>query len=160
MKFRRRAPTMMKIPVKDLQNIGYEFHTYQKTSNGNLVTFVFPSEGVPSTPQHSDSHPCTRPRWSRSLSWWSRSLSRFPPLDPIVLFTKTLLGNSLALPKLPIANENDAKQAQDLCKTICRRGTSSYDEDKLTLPLKKSPNVTTHQKLATNSSGTYRQSRG
>ena len=24
-------------------------------------------------PQHTDSHPCTRPRWSCSLSWWSRS---------------------------------------------------------------------------------------
>ena len=30
----------------------------------------------PPTSQHTDSHPCTRPRWSRSLSWWSRSLTK------------------------------------------------------------------------------------
>ena len=36
-----------------------------------------PSSGVsPSTPQHSDSQPCIRPRWSRSLSGWSRSLEK------------------------------------------------------------------------------------
>ena len=28
------------------------------------------------TPQHTDSHHCTRPSWSRSLLWWS--CSRFP----------------------------------------------------------------------------------
>ena len=32
------------------------------------------SKGVASTPQHTNSHPCTRPGWSRSLSGWSRSI--------------------------------------------------------------------------------------
>ena len=56
---------------KRLQYLGYEFHIYQKALTGNLVTFVFSSKAIPSTPQHSDSHTCTRPRWSRSLSWWA-----------------------------------------------------------------------------------------
>ena len=49
------------------------FISMKKPWNGHLVTFVFSSKGIPSTPQHSDSHPCTRPGWSRSLSGWSRS---------------------------------------------------------------------------------------
>ena len=63
--------TMMNIPVKNLQTPGYEFHIYQKTWNGHLVKFLFSSKGILSTPQHSDSHPCIRPRWSCSLSGWS-----------------------------------------------------------------------------------------
>ena len=51
----------MTSPLKVLQHIGYEFHNYQKTWNGFCVSFVFSSKGIPSTPQHSDSHPCTRP---------------------------------------------------------------------------------------------------
>ena len=34
-----------------------------------LPTFLFSSEGTSNTPQHSDSHPCIRPRWSHSLHW-------------------------------------------------------------------------------------------
>ena len=30
LKIRKRAPEMMKIPLNILQNIGYEFHIYQK----------------------------------------------------------------------------------------------------------------------------------
>ena len=33
-----------------------------------LNIWKFSSKGIPSTPQHSDSHPCTRLKWSRSLS--------------------------------------------------------------------------------------------
>ena len=42
----------------------------------NLDKSLNPKEfkqGVPSTPQHTDSHACTKPGWSRSLSGWSRS---------------------------------------------------------------------------------------
>ena len=55
------------------KNHGYEFHIYQnmKWKFGNFC--IFSSKGIPSTPQHTDSHPCTRPGWSHSLSWWSRS---------------------------------------------------------------------------------------
>ena len=42
-----------------LPNHGYEFDIYQKPWSGNLVIFLFSSKGIPSTPQHSDSHPCT-----------------------------------------------------------------------------------------------------
>ena len=35
--------------------------------------FLFSNKGSPSTHQHTDSHPCTRSGWSRSLSGWSRS---------------------------------------------------------------------------------------
>ena len=34
----------------NLQNHGYELNIYQKTWNGNLVTFVFSGKGIPSTP--------------------------------------------------------------------------------------------------------------
>ena len=46
------------------------------------------------TPQHTDSHPCTRPRWSRSLSWWSRSQTQVQHLK--ILFNMTFeVSNSL-----------------------------------------------------------------
>ena len=46
-------------------------------NGGTLIKYQNPKiikQGVPSTPQHTDSHPCTRPEWSRSLSEWSCSL--------------------------------------------------------------------------------------
>ena len=48
---------MMKIPVNNLRNHGYAFHIYRKTWNGNLLTFLFASKGIHSTPQHTDPHP-------------------------------------------------------------------------------------------------------
>ena len=37
--------------------------------------FLFSSEGIPSTPQNTDPHPCARPGWSRSLSEWALVLN-------------------------------------------------------------------------------------
>ena len=41
-----------------------------------FANFCISSKESPAPPQHSDSHPCTRPMWSRSLSEWSRSLKK------------------------------------------------------------------------------------
>ena len=43
----------------------------RKTKTKHLKPLLFSSKGIPSTPQHTDFHPCTRPKWSRSLSEWS-----------------------------------------------------------------------------------------
>ena len=32
---------------KHLQQLGYEFHIYQKAWNGNLITFLFSGKGIP-----------------------------------------------------------------------------------------------------------------
>ena len=50
---------MMKMPVNNLQHIANEFQICQKTWNGNLVTFLFSSKGIPSHPQHTDFHAST-----------------------------------------------------------------------------------------------------
>ena len=45
-----------------------------------LANQFFASLGSPRNhkpPQNTDSHPCTRPGWSRSLTEWSRSLSEY-----------------------------------------------------------------------------------
>ena len=47
-------------------------HKPQTKHQETLHLFLFSSNGIPSTPQHIDSHPCTRPAWSRSLSGWPR----------------------------------------------------------------------------------------
>ena len=47
--------------TKKLQNLGYEFHIGQRSWNGHLVTSLFSDKGIPSTPTHTDSDPCTRP---------------------------------------------------------------------------------------------------
>ena len=38
---------MIKFPKKHLQKLGYEFPIYQKTRNGNVVTFLFSGKGIP-----------------------------------------------------------------------------------------------------------------
>ena len=53
---------MMKIPVK-ISSKSWRWDQYlSKTWNWNLVTLLS-GTGIPSTPQHTDSHPCTRPRY-------------------------------------------------------------------------------------------------
>ena len=49
--------------------------------DNSYICFSFSSKGIPSTPQHTDSHPCTRPGSSRSLSEWSRSLTSKALID-------------------------------------------------------------------------------
>ena len=39
---------------------------------------AFSIKGIPSTPQHTDSHPCTRPKWSE----WSLTASQITSLLP------------------------------------------------------------------------------
>ena len=54
----------MNTPVKNLQQLGYEFHIDQKheTKNWQIEpTFLFSSDGIPIGHQHTDSHPCIRP---------------------------------------------------------------------------------------------------
>lgn len=71
--------TILKVRSIILENLGDGIHIYQKTWNGyldwnfgtltlwnfetwqrwDLETFVFLFEGIPSTAQHTDSHPCT-----------------------------------------------------------------------------------------------------
>ena len=64
--FVKMGPENDEDPFKNLQNHGCEFHTYQKTWNGRLVTFLFSSKGIPSTlniptPTPAPDHPYTRP---------------------------------------------------------------------------------------------------
>ena len=83
---------MTKVPANKSSKPWMWISYLSKAWNGNLVTCVCASkywinlwnpeihktyvtriksiERIPSTPQHSDSHPCTRPRFSRSLSRW------------------------------------------------------------------------------------------
>ena len=56
-----------------------------------FANFLFPSLGIPSTPQHSDSHPCTRLECSRSLSEWSRKIFQNDPDIPLVEEEHSLL---------------------------------------------------------------------
>ena len=47
-----------------------------KNTNGNLVSFLFSSKGTTGTPQHFDSHPCTRPpSWGRQRTQQKRRSS-------------------------------------------------------------------------------------
>ncbi len=38
---------MINFAEKPLQKLGYEFHVYQKTRNGNVVTSLFSGKGIP-----------------------------------------------------------------------------------------------------------------
>ena len=47
---------------KMYQNIFWEYKTFFETKKSKPRSlFLFSSKGIPSTPQHPDSHPCTRP---------------------------------------------------------------------------------------------------
>ena len=63
-----------------------------KTWNGKLVTFVFSGKGIPSTPQQSDSHPCTRqPSWGTQWAGWKDSrVSLGETSDQPILLQTTL----------------------------------------------------------------------
>ena len=65
----RMGNTKSKIKIKSM-----EMQVNMKSKKHIFKLFSFPSKGIPSTPQHTGSHPCTRPWWPRSLSDWSRSL--------------------------------------------------------------------------------------
>ena len=77
-KVKDEESTTINFGSKNLQKLGYEFHIDQKTRNEVLQISVFSSKGIPITHQHTDSHPCIRPGWSRSLSEWSRPAARWP----------------------------------------------------------------------------------
>ena len=63
---------MMKIgwieSLKSWMLISYRSKNMKWKFGKSYKTFLFSSKGIPSTPQHTDSQPCTRPGWSRSLS--------------------------------------------------------------------------------------------
>ena len=43
----------------------YNNNKTNKIEKRNTKKHLFSNEGIPSTPQHTDPHPCTRPRWSQ-----------------------------------------------------------------------------------------------
>ena len=63
----RRGSENDRIWLNEISKIlDLNFIYIKKTGNGNLVNptfFLFLSKWIPSTPQHTDSHPRTRPEW-------------------------------------------------------------------------------------------------
>ena len=95
-----------------------EFHIHQKTWNGNLPTFLFSSKGAPSTPQHSDSHPCTRPpSWGTQWTRWN-------------------VGKKLSKTRGNRHMQKDARRQNKYIRLINTSSTSASNSDITTSPKK------------------------
>ena len=76
LKSRGRAPEIDEYPHEKSLKSWICISYLSKSMKWTFGIFLFSNEGIPSTPQHIDSHSCTRPGWSHSLSWWRFGFSR------------------------------------------------------------------------------------
>ena len=79
------------LPSEFLQKLGYEFLFDKKTRNELLPISLFSGKVIPITNQHTDSQPCIRLGWARSLiesehrlKIWQRNRSNY--VDGIFVF--------------------------------------------------------------------------